>query len=543
VSSTDRDRQEPNAETPRESPSRDLQLGLALQRDRRFAEAAYRFRAALKDDGDSFDAAFGLGVVLLELGKPDEAVASLENALRIDDRSAEAHVALAQAWERLLQWEKAVDAYERSLTLRPADQRTLMLLGGALSRLDRRAELNGWYEKAIAAEPETAMLHGMLAGQLFAFGRTDEAVRAMDRMLALDPVNGHGYAFLSEMKKFAPGDPHLAPLERAAKLSESRPADERCSVLFALGKAYADLGRHEESFLQYQEANRVRRRTMNYDVSLSLSEFERLKTVFTPDFIQARHGAGDPSERPVFIVGMMRSGSSLVEQILTAHREVHGNGEIPNFRVATRQVVQAYPEEVPRLRAGDLRRVADFYLQLTGTGAGDAARVTDKTLSNDMFVGLIHLALPNARIIHCVRDPVDTCLSIFSTNFGTQYGYACDLAELGRFCRAEYEMMAHWRGLLPASALLEIRYENIVADLEGETRRMLDFCKLEWDPACLAFEKSKRPVWTASAAQIRRPLYSNSVGRWRPAPDVLKPLLDGLGEYAPPAASRLGFTG
>jgi hypothetical protein len=153
-------------------------------------------------------------------------------------------------------------------------------------------------------------------------------------------------------------------------------------------------------------------------------------------------------------------------------------------------------------------------------------------LSNDLFVGLIHLALPNARVIHVVRDPVDTCLSIFTMNFGTLYPYACELGELGRHYRAERRMMEHWRTLLPENAFLEMRYEDVVADIEGQTRCMLEFCGLEWDPACLAFDQSRRAVWTASAAQIRRPLFNSSVGRWRPAPAILRPLLDGLGEYA-----------
>ena len=157
-------------------------------------------------------------------------------------------------------------------------------------------------------------------------------------------------------------------------------------------------------------------------------------------------------------------------------------------------------------------------------------------LSNDFFVGLIHLALPNARIVHIVRDPLDTCLSIFSKHFGATLAYAYDLAEIGRFYRAERHLMAHWQRVLPAQVMLELRYEDVVADLEGQVRRLLGFCDLDWDPACLSFESTPRAVWTASATQVRQPLYRSAVGRWRPPADLLKPLLDGLGEYAAEAA-------
>jgi tetratricopeptide (TPR) repeat protein len=405
-------------------------------------------------------------------------------------------------------------------------------LGGVLYRLDRRAELIDWIEKAIAAAPDTSMLYGTLAGQLLAFGRIDEAVRAMEKALELEPLSGLAHAFLAEMKQFVPGDPHLAALERAAVHSASLSPDDRCALRFALGKAYADLGRNDASFEQYLEANRLRRRMFVYDVSRTVKEVDRLKAIFTAELMRAGRGLGDPSDRPVFIVGMMRSGTTLVEQIIASHPRVHGCGEMPNFRAAAAQVVPGFPEEVLRLGSGDLQRLGEYYLQLAALSARDAVRITDKTLSNDLFVGLIHLALPNARIINVVRDPIDTCLSIFATDFSSAYPYASDLFELGRFCRAERQLMAHWRKLLPEGHFLEVRYENIVADIEGQTRRMLEFCGLEWEPACLAFDTSKHPVFTASAAQVRRPLYRSSVGRWRPAPEILKPLLDGLGEYA-----------
>jgi len=512
----------------------DIRRGDRFRSQRQWGQAAFCYRAALAADSESFAAAFGLGAALLELGNADEALAMLQRAVELDSQSAEAHAALGRVLDRLTRWDEAVAAFEKSLALHPADPHTLLALGGALSRLDRRGELRDWLTKAIAAEPDTAMLHGMLAGQLLAFGQLDAAVQAMDRMIALDPQNGLAHAFLSDMKVYAPDDPQLAALEAAASRSAS--AEERCVVRYALAKAYADVGRMAESFDLYLEANRLRRRMLGYDVAQTLSEFRRIESVFTPELMRTRQGAGDPSDRPVFIVGVMRSGTTLVEQILASHPRVHGIGERPDFRAAATRPMQLFPEQAANFSAADLRRIGEDYLRLAAAGARDAARITDKTLNNDVFVGLIHLVLPKARIVHVVRDAVDTCLSAFATNFGAAYPYTTDLSDLGRTYRAQRRMMAHWRRLLPQSAMLEIRYENIVADIEGEARRLLDFCGLDWDPAVLAFDKSPRAVWTASAAQIRRPLYRSSVGRWRPSDDVLRPLLDGLGEYAAPAA-------
>ena len=453
---------------------------------------------------------------------------------------AAAHASQALAFERLQRWDKAAAAYEQSLALRPADQDTLQGLARVLLRLNRRAELTGWIEKAIAHEPQTAMLHGMLAAQLLAFGKLDDAVRAMDGMLARDPMSGTAHAILSEVKQYRPGDPHFAALEHAAANSAALPAEEQCILRYTLGKAYDDVGRHAEAFDQFVAANRMKRGLLDYDFAHALQQFERVRAAFTPELMRLRRGIGNPSERPVFIVGMMRSGTTLVEQILASHPAVHGGGESPSFQTAALQAIPGYPETVPQASPGDLRRVAEIYLRLAGAGVRGATRLTDKTLSNDVFAGLIHIGLPNARIIHVVRDAVDTCLSNFSMNFGTTYPYTCDLAELGQYYRAERRMMDYWRGLLPERVFLEVRYENVVADLEGETRRMLAFCGLAWDPACLAFDKAERAVWTASAAQVRRPLYKSSVGRWRPAPEVLKPLLDGLGEYAAAAIKAGG---
>jgi hypothetical protein len=275
-----------------------------------------------------------------------------------------------------------------------------------------------------------------------------------------------------------------------------------------------------------------------YDEAATIGELQRIAHVFDARRVRRGRRLGNPSYLPVFIVGMPRSGTSLIEQILASHPKLFGAGELADFQNAVAGLRNAeggslpFPElmlDLPRCR---LRELGERYLAAVRPLAPGAARITDKMPGNFRFAGLIHLALPNARIIHALRDPIDTCLSCFSIQFtggGSEYSY--DLGELGRCYRAYEELMAHWRNVLPSDVMIDVKYEDLVDDPQREARRMVAHCGLEWDERCLAFVDTARPVRTASYAQVRRPIYRSSVRRWRPEPALLKPLLDGL--YAP----------
>jgi hypothetical protein len=270
---------------------------------------------------------------------------------------------------------------------------------------------------------------------------------------------------------------------------------------------------------------------MNYDEAAILGVLERTRSAFAGEMMRSHSGQGDPSDVPVFILGMPRSGTTLVEQILASHPKVFGAGEIPDFHHAVAgfggAVTEALhsPEAAARISREQWRELGASYVGRIKAMAPAAERITNKVPENFRFVGLIHLALPKARIIHTRRDPVDTCLSCFSTLFAEDLPYTYDLAELGRYYRAYEALMAHWRSLSPPEVMLEVRYEEIVADLEGQARRILDHCGLEWDARCLAFHETVRPVHTASVTQVRQPIYKNAVQRWRRYERFLGPLL------------------
>jgi len=245
-------------------------------------------------------------------------------------------------------------------------------------------------------------------------------------------------------------------------------------------------------------------------------------------------GLGDPSTVPIFILGMPLSGTTLIEQILACHPKIFGAGELRDFDQVVKSVhgpdgaVLPYPEFLPAFQAEHLRRMGAQYVRLLRAHSADAPHITNKMPSSFFYVGLVHLALPNARVIHSMRNPVDTCLSCFSKLFSGEQSYSYDLGELGRYYRKYLELMAHWRRVLPGGTMLDVQYEDVVADVETQVRRILTYCGLEWDARCLEFYKHARPVKTASAMQVRRPIYTSSIGRWLPYKDQLMPLIGEL---------------
>jgi tetratricopeptide (TPR) repeat protein len=476
-------------------------LGYVLQGQRRHDAAAAAYRKAIAIDPVFAIAMNNLGNVLLSEKRYEEAITEYGRALAIKPDYVEAYANLAGALLGLNRYEVAVATCDRGLALRKDDPNVLFNKGVALSTL----------------------------------GRFDEARHAFEITAELMPRNARVHGALSETKQYTPGDRHLAQMEALTRESASLPDEDRIQLHFALGKAYMDLGQHEVAFRQLLDGNGLKRRMTSYDECITLQQFDRIGEVFSAELIAARCGAGFPSRVPIFILGMPRSGTTLVEQILASHREIYGAGELPDFEAAVAGCCEsvtksAYPEAVPALGAPELSGIGARYVAAitTGAEATNARRITDKMPGNFRFVGLIHLALPSARIIHIRRQPIDTCLSCFSKLFGGDQPFSYNLVELGRYYRAYERLMQHWRRVLPQGAMLEVDYEEVVADLEGQARRILEYCGLDWDPNCLDFHETRRAVKTLSAVQVRQPIYRSSVGRWRPYRHLLAPLLEAL---------------
>ncbi len=439
--------------------------------------------------------------------------------------SPEAFCGLASVLAAMGREAEALGWFDRALALAPNDAQTLNNYGGALTALERTADAVRAYERAVSQEPRYAAAWHNLGHCLTVEGRLEEARYALQQAVALAPGNGEFHRSLALAAPFRQGDPRLDGME-AALGEPGLSRQDREELHYALGKAYDDLGRPDDSLDQFLAGAALVRARTAYDEAATLEGFSRIAGVFSEQMMA--RDAADTAPGPVFIVGMPRSGTTLAEQMLASHPQVHGAGERTDLPRIVAELGARFPGGARDLGAADWARIGQRYLSGVRAPRPDALRIIDKMPGNFRYLGLIALALPGAKVIHVRRDPADTCLSCFTTLFRGAQPYSYDLAELGRYYRAYEGLMEHWRGALPAGIMTEVAYEDLVAGPERELRRLLAFLDLEWDPACLTFHKTSRSVMTASAAQVRRPLYATSVGRWRAHGPRLAPLLGAL---------------
>jgi hypothetical protein len=351
------------------------------------------------------------------------------------------------------------------------------------------------------------------------------------RAVTLEPSNPAFRSALIGLHKTEVGDDNLKALQVMAD-NGTADANELAALHFTLAKASEDFGDYARAFAEWLKGNAERRRQSDYDIDRDLDRFRAIAETFSADFLAARTGNGTTSDLPVFIVGMPRSGTTLVEQIIASHPMAFGAGELgimPDLMEAG-QAGYEFPTDARELDSNAWQKLGSAYTERLRALAPHAVRITDKLPMNFQMVGLIKLALPMARIVHVMRDPLDTCLSCFATPFEDgDLDFTCDLSELGRFYRGYGDLMDHWRAVLPSGAMLEVKYEDIVEDCEGEARKLIDYCGLEWNDRCPKFYETVRQVATASALQVRQPVYRTSIGRAMRYAQWLKPLRDALG--------------
>jgi len=510
-------------------------LGKLLARGDTLEEAISCFRQALDVDPDYIEARVALGTALAQLDRDDEAMAAFHAALATDPDCADAHNGIGILLDRKQRYAEAIEEYRSVLARNPEQVNAMAGMANALKNTDRHAEALEMARRVVAQRPNFAPAATLLGSILAEIGSMDEAREQFRRAVKLVPDRPESLYHLALLAKVRRDDGTIDALEAAFQHAGSLPPGEQCLLHFALAKAYDDVGERGRGFDHLLQGNAIKRARIGYEEAVTLGAMDRIARVFTAEFMASRKGLGDPSVVPVFIVGMPRSGTTLVEQTLASHNAVFGAGERTELlqaigrMSAERLGAAAYPEAAWTMSGGQLRQIGAEYVAALRTLARGAARITDKMPGNFLFVGLIRLILPNARIIHVQRDPVDTCLSCFSKLFTGEQPFSYDLAELGRHHRAYQRLMAHWRAVLPADVLLEVEYEALVEDFESQARRLVAHCGLEWDPACLEFYKTSRPVHTASMTQVRQPIYRSSVGRWRPDAGLLRPLLEALG--------------
>lgn len=509
------------------------QLGIAFIRLNRLVDAIGCFAQVVRLRPDLASARSNLANALCETGRVHEAIEHYQQGLRIDPDNHMIRCNLGNALRLQGRAAEAVSQLKIVTANAPGMAAAYQNLGLAQRDMDCHAEAIASLEQALAIEPDNSNFHFGLGIVRAEVGDFAGAEHATETAIKLSPQTGRFYRVLGDLRPLAQGDQIIRHMEQLLA-GTALPAQDRMELHFALGKAYDDLGRAEAAFEQLVQGNALKRANLVYDEAGSLALIERIKAVFTSRMLQRQPIATPPGITPIFIVGMPRSGTTLMEQILASHPSVSGVGENPALDQLTKSLTLPFPDDAAHLTDKHLFDIGVAYKRKILDGVPpDMTHAVNKMPANFMLAGLIALALPDARIIHATRDPVDTCLSCFSKlfNFGQMFTY--DLGELGRYWQAYDRMMQHWRKVLPPGIMIDVAYEDVVGDLAGQTRRMLDHCGLDWHDGCLRFYDTERVVRTASSSQVRRPLYRSSVGRWQAyGKDRLKPLLDSLFDQA-----------
>lgn len=406
-------------------------------------------------------------------------------------------------------------------------------LGMLLTQLGLNEQALVHYERATELQSDDARHFYNLACLQRTLGNLEAAESNFDKTVSLDPTNYEAFKIRSELHKQTAENNHVEQLE--GLLGEGI-ADQRGKiyVCYALAKELEDLNEPERSFHYLQTGSKTRRGLMQYGVERDLQTMESIRKSFTRDVFD-RHDEGFDNEEAVFILGMPRTGTTLVERILSSHSNVFAAGELNNFAVQMMQTLKSQVsgektnrDDLVRLTTGlDFKRLGEAYIDSTRPFTGHTTRFIDKMPLNYLYVGLIHLALPNAKVINLKRHPLDTCYAVYKQLFVDAYPFSYDLEELGRYYVAYHRLMEHWHEVMPG-VVHTVNYEELVTDIEREARRLTDFCELDWQPQCLKFYENKAASTTASTVQVRQPVYRSSVGRWQDYREELAPLINVL---------------
>ena len=509
-----------------------IQQGIALHNARRFREAERCYQLVLRDNPKHPDALNLMGVLAVEADRFTIAIDYLRKAVAINPRQAIYQNNLGNALFVHSFPEEAIPHLKKAVQLDPKYAEAMCNLGRAYRTIGDAEKARRWFEKALKADVGFLRAKAGLAELAVELGQTEEATEAFRKILALDPWQIEALWGIALARKFEENDPEIQAIEQVLRDPTLR-SDQRAPLHHALGKIYNDIGRWEDALGQFIQGKK--NKAMKFYMELHRRTYANLRSTFSKTFFAARPGYGHNDERPVFIVGMPRSGTTLTEQILASHPRVHGLGELPDFRKIGQELNYGRPEPeafsaaVEVMKPKQALKLAERYLRVMKRVPKGAARATDKNPHNYEMLGLIAILFPNAKIVHCRRDAMDTCVSCFMQNFNDSHGYNSDLTVLGQYYREYSALMDHWRDVLPLK-FFELNYEDMVADQEGMSRKLIDFVGLEWDDACFEFFNTERTVATPSRWQVRQPIYTTSVKRWKRYEAHLDPLKEALGD-------------
>lgn len=489
------------------------------------ANTHYQYAVAIKPD--YADAYNNQSIVLLSLQRYEDAIAASKKALAIRPDFAPPYANMGNALRKMGRLEEAVSAYEKAISLNPTFIQAHTNLAHTLGELRKKEEAVLAYRNVLTLAPNHVEARLALGQLLLELGRFDESTATYDAALANDPSCVAAHAGRSQVTKFVEYDDEVKAME-ALYCKGGLAEHDTVNLAFGLGKAFEDLGEYEKAFDYYTQGNAIRRQKAPYSADETEKVFSAIKAEFDTSFFKRHENAGYLDDSPIFIVGMPRSGTSLVEQILASHPEVHGAGELGILHTLVCAIQDGtthapFPQSFRMLADEEIRNLGAAYVQQVRKLNTSHRHITDKAPGNFAYLGVIKAILPNAKVIHCSRSPMATCFSIFKNNFGTDIKYSYSLEDLGHFFNLYSDIMGHWKKVIP-DFFYTIEYEKIVENQKSETRSLLNFCGLAWNDSCLSFHKTNRPVQTVSASQVRQPLYHSSVQKWKRFEEQLRPL-------------------
>jgi tetratricopeptide (TPR) repeat protein len=514
-----------------------------LHRAGKLGEAEAIYRSILQRDPRNLEAMRLLAFIAIHFEHYGQAEQLLKRAVEIAPDYLAAWIDLSRAQLERLDLPAARASIERAALLNPRSAQVQVAFANVQARSGDHEAAIATYRRAAELNPAAAAPWLGLGNALKTIGRQAEAIEAYRRATALRPGLSEAWWSLSNLKTFRFEDGEVEAMERQLAARDLAP-EARAQFSFALAKAHEDRGDFARAWPLYEQGNRTRRALEQYDPVQTEVINERIRSVFGPAFLARHAGAGHPDPAPIFVVGLPRSGSTLIEQILASHSQVDATHELPEAGRLVQRINDerrdglAYPEAARRFEGEDWAALGRAYIEATRKYRRGAPRFVDKMPNNFASVGLLALALPNARFVNARRDPLDTCLSCYRQLFARGQPFSYDLAELGEYYLEYEKMMAHWHAALPGR-VLDLQYERMVDDHARETRRLLDFCGLPFEEQCLRYWETERAIRTASSEQVRQPIYGSAVGFWRnyerelaPLVEILRPVLPAFGRDA-----------
>jgi len=525
------------AKSPKHIDANNL-LGLLCIQTKRSGLAVKWIETALREDSDNAQAHYNLGMAYKELDRLNDAASHFRRATELTPQNAEAHNALGSVLRAQGRPDQAVACYEKALALQPAHAGirrnfgcALNDLGVAKNRLGQSAEAIAHFRHAVQMSPNDPEALINLGISLEQTGCLEDAVASYKEAISAKPAFAGAHYHLAHLRNHHSSKAEISAMQMLFEKSDTSNS-ERILLAYGLGEALHKQEEYDRAFASFEAGHGLKKKTASFSLADQTRFFELLQNVFGADFFKEHIGKGYDEKTPIFVIGMPRSGTSLTEQILASHSDVHGAGELPYVSELTKETARItaspFPKSMTTVSTRDLHTLGVAYIEKLRGQSEKALHITDTTPMNFLYAGLIASALPNARIVHCTRNPMDTCLSIFMHPLSNPHAYAHELEDLGAYYMLYDRLMEHWHDMMPGR-IHNVIYETMVTDSESAIRGLLDYCELPFEEACLNFHQTDRVVRTPSAGQVRQPIYQDSIQRWKRYDKHLGPLKDIFG--------------